>query len=273
MLQREIRRVPQQVRENVIPTSYFESSSSNRARGAILASIRSNVFVPHRQIDFNNNGKITLCVHLTSMRYQSRANPTRKIIEQKNRLLSYKCMTPHQLHPVENAGVLESRARRLFQNPARILKRHIEPGTRALDLGCDPGYFTVELSRLVGDKGKVVAVDVQTGMLEILKQKMQGASAISNIRLHHAKEDQLGLTGKFDFILAFYSLHEMRFFDGIINEIRNLCTMETKVFIAEQKYHVPKRMFHAIIRKMEDNGFVVTEKPKIFFSRAVVMTR
>ena len=34
------------------------------------------------------------------------------------------------------------------------------------------GFFTIEIAKLVGNSGKVVAADVQIGMLEILKQKI-----------------------------------------------------------------------------------------------------
>ena len=75
------------------------------------------------------------------------------------------------LYPVEKAGALESRLRLLLQPPGRILKGYIYPDMTVLDLGCGTRYFTFEIARLLGKKGKVITADVQNGMLEVLKQK------------------------------------------------------------------------------------------------------
>ncbi|HEX3009968.1 MAG TPA: methyltransferase domain-containing protein [Bacteroidales bacterium] len=177
------------------------------------------------------------------------------------------------LHPVEKAGMLESRLRRLLQNPEQILKKYIKPGMKVLDLGCGTGYFTLEIARRVGAAGSVVAADVQARMLEILRQKIKGNPVSQNIRIHHSKESSLGITEKFDFILAFYAFHEMRFIDDMIHELKSNCYDQTRILIAEQKIHVPKAAFKEIISKMEDNGFVACERPNIFLSRAVVMRK
>jgi 2-polyprenyl-3-methyl-5-hydroxy-6-metoxy-1,4-benzoquinol methylase len=175
------------------------------------------------------------------------------------------------LHPVEKAGMLESRLRHLLQNPARILKKYIQPGMKVLDLGCGTGYFTLEIARTVSPAGSVVAADVQAGMLEILRQKIKGDPLSQNIRIHHCKENSLGIKEKFDFILAFYAFHEMRLIDDMIRELKNNCHGETRILIAEQKFHVTKAAFKAIVSKMEDNGFIVSERPGVFLSRVVVM--
>jgi len=43
-----------------------------------------------------------------------------------------------------------------------------------LDLGCGPGFFSVEMAEMVGASGKVIAVDMQEGMLRKLESKIQG---------------------------------------------------------------------------------------------------
>ena len=46
---------------------------------------------------------------------------------------------------------------------------------------------------------------------------------------------------------------------------------KTKIFISEQKFHVSKYTFNTIVEKMENIGFEICKRPKIFLSRTVIM--
>jgi len=172
---------------------------------------------------------------------------------------------------VERAGALESSFRFKFQNPKKIVEPYIKPGMTVLDLGCGPGFFTTEIARLLDGSGKVIAADIQDGMLALLRQKMTGSDLEPMIQIHKCQEKNLHLSEKVDFVLAFYSLHEMRCLDNILDEIKFLLKPNGKIFIAEQKYHVSKSTFSEIICKMEKKGFEITRQPKVFISRAIVM--
>ena len=175
------------------------------------------------------------------------------------------------LHPIEKAGALESRLRLLIQNPRKILKKYIHPGMTVLDLGCGTGYFTLEIANLLNHNGKVIAIDVQKGMLERLKQKLQNNEFHKLIEIHNSQENAICLTEKVDFILAFYSFHEMKYIDCIICDLTKIVKPETMVFISEQKLHVSKNTFNKIVEKMKNGGFEIYDRPAIFFSRTVIM--
>ena len=68
--------------------------------------------------------------------------------------------------PVERAGSLDNRFRRWLQDPRKILSPHIKEGMTVLDLGCGPGYFTIDIAQMVGKSGRVIAADLQEGMLK-----------------------------------------------------------------------------------------------------------
>jgi O-methyltransferase involved in polyketide biosynthesis/precorrin-6B methylase 2 len=64
-----------------------------------------------------------------------------------------------------------------------ILERlGVRPGMNVLDIGCGPGRLTVPAARRVGTTGTVVALDIQSAMLQRLQQKVE-ASRLTNIRL------------------------------------------------------------------------------------------
>lgn len=54
------------------------------------------------------------------------------------------------------------------------------PDMTVLDAGCGPGRLTIPLSRKVGPNGRVVALDIQAGMLNRAKAKAEAAS-LTNI--------------------------------------------------------------------------------------------
>lgn len=177
---------------------------------------------------------------------------------------------PH-IHSVENAGALESSFRFRFQNPKKILGPYLKPGMTVLDLGCGPGFFTTEIARMLDHSGKVIAADIQNGMLDKVVQKIAGTELEGIVQIHKCQEKSVNLTDKIDFVLAFYSFHEMSSFENIIDEIKLLLKQDGEIFIAEQKFHVRKNAFNEMIDKMKTKGFEITRKPKVFLSRAVLM--
>ena len=61
----------------------------------------------------------------------------------------------------------------------------IKPGMEILDAGCGPGRLTVPLARSVGPDGRVVALDIQPGMLARAKAKTE-AGGVHNVAFINA---------------------------------------------------------------------------------------
>jgi ubiquinone/menaquinone biosynthesis C-methylase UbiE len=110
-------------------------------------------------------------------------------------------------------------------------------------------------------------------MLDILDQKIKNLGYGQLVEIHCVDAKYLGLEENFDFVLAFYSFHEMQYLDNIIEEISQICKPKAKILMAEQRFHVSKADFCAFVEKMISKGFKVIEKPRIFLSRAVVMEK
>ena len=67
-------------------------------------------------------------------------------------------------------------------------------------------------------------------------------------------------------LLGNFPFHEMKYIDSVIMDLKAMIKPETNILIAEQKFHVSKQMFDALISKMEYNGFVICERPEIFLA-------
>jgi ubiquinone/menaquinone biosynthesis C-methylase UbiE len=177
----------------------------------------------------------------------------------------------NQVCPVERAGALDLSIRRLVQNPTKILKPYLNIGNKVLDFGCGPGFFTFDIARLVGESGLVFAADLQPGMLQIVEKKIIAREMQNRIQVHKCKESSIGLNDKVDFILAFYMIHELPDQDQTFSEFKKILNPNGKILIIEPNFHVTKYDFDKMLDRLDKAGFKITDRPKIFFSRSVVM--
>lgn len=73
-----------------------------------------------------------------------------------------------------------------------LLKQTLKPGEIAVDATCGNGHDTLVLSRLVSEKGKVLAFDIQEQAIEATKKRLIKANKknVSVIKDSHANIDQ-----------------------------------------------------------------------------------
>ena len=179
----------------------------------------------------------------------------------------------NRICPVGLASHLDNRFRRWVQNPEKILKPYIEEGMTVLDVGCGPGFFSVDMAKMVGESGRVIAADLQEGMLQKLRKKIQGTELEERIILHQCDENRIGLSEHVDFILLFYMVHEVPDAEGLFNEIETILKPKGLVFVVEPPLHVSQRAFENTIQKARDAGLSVVERPHVFLSKAVLLKR
>jgi ubiquinone/menaquinone biosynthesis C-methylase UbiE len=172
--------------------------------------------------------------------------------------------------PAELAGGLDNRFRRLLQNPQKILKPYINKGMTVLDLGCGPGFFTIDIAQMLSGSGKVIAADLQDGMLEKVSVKIKGKPLEQIIELHKCQDDKIGVTEKVDFVLAFWMIHEVPDHDKLFAELKSILKPGGRIYIIEPKMHVSDKAFEEMIVQIRNAGFEVLERPKVFFSRAAI---
>jgi ubiquinone/menaquinone biosynthesis C-methylase UbiE len=65
-------------------------------------------------------------------------------------------------------------------------------GHRILDVGCGPGFATVDLAQRVGPRGKIVAVDISRRFLSHLEERAR-ACGLANIRIVQGSVERLAV--------------------------------------------------------------------------------
>ena len=140
---------------------------------------------------------------------------------------------------------LDNFVRRYFQNPKKIVGEYVKEGDLALDIGCGPGFFTIEMAKMVGEEGSVIAIDLQPEMLAKVGRKAEQQNLSKRIALHKCPQDKIGLPKdiRADFVLAYYMVHETPDPNIFLSEIKSLLDDKGKVLIVEPKFHVSKKSF------------------------------
>ena len=119
----------------------------------------------------------------------------------------------HSVFPASHGGHLDSRIRRFIYHPDRLTEQYVKHGDRILDFGCGPGFFTREFAKKTGDKGLVIAVDLQEEMLRLLREKLEPEGLMPRIRTYRCNSDSLGLLpeldGQVDIAFAIFVVHEV----------------------------------------------------------------
>lgn len=95
----------------------------------------------------------------------------------------------------------------------------LQPGMAVLDAGCGPGRLAIPLARQVGQRGEVVAMDLQAGMLQRAQEKARAAN-LTNIRFLEAGLGQGKLArNQFDRALLVTVLGEIPDREAALREI------------------------------------------------------
>lgn len=172
--------------------------------------------------------------------------------------------------------LLASPVRRLVHDPYKILSPYVREGMMALEPGPGMGFFTLELARLVGPTGQVVALDLQPKMLRGLKRRAARAGLLERLDIRLARGGSLGvvdLAGKVDFALAFAMVHELPGAARFFAEVAATLKPGACLLFAEPSGHVTATRFEEEVRAAMEAGLKPSEQPSIWRSRTVLLKK
>ncbi|MCL4203101.1 MAG: methyltransferase domain-containing protein [Pirellulaceae bacterium] len=139
----------------------------------------------------------------------------------------------------------------------------VKAGMTVCDMGCGNGFYSIQLGKMVGPEGRVLAVDVQPQMLEMLKERAAEAG-LENIepilgQLHDPKLP----AGKLDLILMVDVYHEFSHPEHMLAAMRQSLAPGGVIVLTEYRAedpNVPIKPLHKmskrqIMKEFTPNGF------------------
>ncbi|MBN2411510.1 class I SAM-dependent methyltransferase [candidate division KSB1 bacterium] len=178
-----------------------------------------------------------------------------------------------QICPWWLAYTFDHSLRRLIQNPEKILKPYVRKGMTVIDIGCGMGFFSIAMAKMVGENGKVISVDLQQEMLDVLGKRAEHANIPNNIVKQKCDQSHININQQVDFILTFWMLHEVPEKMNFLKQIFEIIKPAGQFLIVEPKIHTGKTYFNEIVNNCKQLGFLEHCRPKIFMSRAVVFIK
>ena len=150
--------------------------------------------------------------------------------------------------------------RKLIQNPYKIIGPYIKEGDTILDVGPGMGYFTIPMAKMAGEKGRVIAADIQERMLVALKKRAQQAGVGKRVIGHLSSKGSLGINEQVDFILAFWMVHEVPDRKLFLNELFSVLKDNGTFLLVEPPFHVTKANFAETVNLALQAGFTISAK-------------
>jgi ubiquinone/menaquinone biosynthesis C-methylase UbiE len=159
----------------------------------------------------------------------------------------------------------------VFHNPWLILRPFVREGMTVLDFGCGPGFFTMKAAEMVGQGGRVIASDLQQGMLDIVAAKAAASPAGGRVELSKCGADRVGVEGPLDFVLAIFVVHEVPDKTAFFDEMRRVMRPGARMLVAEPRHHVDAAEFEDMKTVAARAGFKAAPGPFIAGGRSVVL--
>ncbi|HUU01394.1 MAG TPA: class I SAM-dependent methyltransferase [Myxococcota bacterium] len=184
-------------------------------------------------------------------------------------------MAEHVCPPIIGYLLL-SPFRKLFENPKKLFSPFVREGMTVLEPGPAMGFFTLPLARMVGPRGRVVALEVQQKMLDKLMKRARRAGLQDRIDPRLVVGTDLGisdLVGQVDFAAALYVVHEVPDTAAFFRELLAALKPGGKLLVVEPKGHVSAQEFEKTLETAKNSGFASEAPPGCMQSRSALLSK
>ena len=141
---------------------------------------------------------------------------------------------------VQGAAWLDRPEREAEEAPSIAVRAlQLRRGMVVADVGAGSGYYTVRLARAVGREGRVGATDLQPGMLDLIKRKVE-RERLENVTLVQGASDDPRLPdATFDRILLVDVYHELAEPQAFVRRLKAALKPEGRLVLIEFRLEDP----------------------------------
>jgi ubiquinone/menaquinone biosynthesis C-methylase UbiE len=159
------------------------------------------------------------------------------------------------------ANLIDNPIRRRIQPPEATPARHgIELGMTVLEVGPGNGTYTVATARRVGDKGKVVTIDIEPKMIKRVRRRAE-TEGVDNIEAKVADVYDLSFEdGFFDAIYMIAVIGEIPEPDKAMREFHRVLSPSGTLAFSEFLWDPDYPRAGTLIRKAASAGFRLKKK-------------
>ena len=172
---------------------------------------------------------------------------------------------------------LNTKIRKIIHNPTKIVGEYVKQDMVVADIGTGMGYMTIPMAQMVGEQGKVIAVDIQKGMLDRVHMLASHQGVVDRIENVLCRKDNLMLEDYADtiaFALMFMMVHEVSDKQQLFIDIGKGLMKGSLLLIAEPKIHVSKKNFEETTEIALRCGFKVSDKQqKVNLCRTIILEK
>jgi len=170
------------------------------------------------------------------------------------------------------AYTFDNPLRRILHPPEKVLSGLVRQGQTVLDIGCGMGHFSIGMARMVGEHGRVIALDLQDQMLDRVRRRAEKQRLSDRLILHKGEVAGLDMKGEVDFALAFWMVHEVPDQHAFFQSVKGLLKPDGRLLVAEPKMHTSEADLSRSLKIAADAGLKVNANPGISFSRTALLT-
>jgi ubiquinone/menaquinone biosynthesis C-methylase UbiE len=135
---------------------------------------------------------------------------------------------------IKNKHKLDNEIRRKMLPPSdTLIKLGLKKDDIVADIGCGIGYFSIPAYEIVGERGKVFAVDILSEMLKEVGEKLKEKN-ISNVQCVKINGSNLNIEDEImTYVFMCNVLHEVDNPKMLLNEIMRVMKSEANIVIVE----------------------------------------
>jgi ubiquinone/menaquinone biosynthesis C-methylase UbiE len=146
-------------------------------------------------------------------------------------------------------------SRRSVDIESKLRASGVAEGQTVLDFGCGPGHFATAAAQMVGDKGRVYALDIQPAAARMVEKRAQ-EQGLKNIYTIVSDRETGLADGSVGVVLMYDMLHLVKDKRGVLEEVERVLE-EEGVLSLWVEHEDPAQVVEAV---QQNSRFVLRER-------------